>query len=345
MIEMPKQRLHYFDIIKGLAITAVVMGHVLWFSMEAMRDSIPFRLIASIHMPLFFFISGWFITRLDSDGRLVPPQIQKRFIQLIVPTVVMSSLFLIVAPSLHLNDTPFMTFKALWLSSAKYGYWFGIALFELILLYRLSVPMLDRAKKAWQPLAGALIASAVFYIITKRVPGAAPFEPNELANYTIPFIAGATAHRHYAGFMKFIGKNVVMTAALCVLAISLFIIGTPYTLPNLLRLSARIACLLSLAVLSIRLLKPWAENQKESPGIAFRTFTYLGRNSFGIYLLQYFFLFPLQDVENVLSAMLPGFVPLVFISIVAAAAIIAASCLIIEVLRPSRLLSRIVTGQ
>ena len=46
------QRLHYIDIIKGIGIFLVVLGHVY-------RGNIIQNWIYSFHMPLFFIISGW----------------------------------------------------------------------------------------------------------------------------------------------------------------------------------------------------------------------------------------------------------------------------------------------
>ena len=74
-----KPRLYHFDVLKGIAIFMVVMGHTLIVCMDGMRGCVPARLIAGIHMPLFFFISGWFTAKADSDGRLITPDLKRRF--------------------------------------------------------------------------------------------------------------------------------------------------------------------------------------------------------------------------------------------------------------------------
>ncbi len=51
------ERLVWADILKGIAITLVVIGHNL------SNPSIPFQFIYSFHMPLFFFISGFFFKK------------------------------------------------------------------------------------------------------------------------------------------------------------------------------------------------------------------------------------------------------------------------------------------
>lgn len=56
-----KERLNYIDWLKGIAIIAVVMGHVIQYdfmSLNIAESSFLDRFIYSIHMPLFIFLSG-----------------------------------------------------------------------------------------------------------------------------------------------------------------------------------------------------------------------------------------------------------------------------------------------
>lgn len=53
-----KQRILYFDWIKGLAIILVVMGHLYTFS-ETTSGNLINKLIGSFHMPLFMYVSGF----------------------------------------------------------------------------------------------------------------------------------------------------------------------------------------------------------------------------------------------------------------------------------------------
>ena len=63
-----KQRIEYFDVLKGIAIFMVVMGHVITYGVCQIDGSLVFRIIGSVHMPLFFFISGYFtIVRKGKD--------------------------------------------------------------------------------------------------------------------------------------------------------------------------------------------------------------------------------------------------------------------------------------
>ena len=65
-----KPRLRYFDMLKGVAIFLVVMGHVITMCVREIDRATLFKLIEHIHMPLFFFVSGWFTFRLVENGKI-----------------------------------------------------------------------------------------------------------------------------------------------------------------------------------------------------------------------------------------------------------------------------------
>ena len=64
-----KQRILYFDWIKGLAIILVVMGHLYTFS-ETTSGNLINKLIGSFHMALFMYVSGFVAFAPDNLKRL-----------------------------------------------------------------------------------------------------------------------------------------------------------------------------------------------------------------------------------------------------------------------------------
>jgi len=62
MEEKVKKRILYFDIAKGIAILAVIIGHL-----GGLPDILG-RFIFSFHMPLFFLISGYFMKPMSMKG-------------------------------------------------------------------------------------------------------------------------------------------------------------------------------------------------------------------------------------------------------------------------------------
>lgn len=55
------ERNHYFDLLKGVAIILVVLGHSIQILDVDYYGNPVFRLIYMFHMPLFIFISGYFL--------------------------------------------------------------------------------------------------------------------------------------------------------------------------------------------------------------------------------------------------------------------------------------------
>lgn len=68
-----KNRLDYMDLAKGIGIICVILGH--------MGNSVIERIVFSFHMPLFFFISGYFLSRQNTSKEIL----RKRIKQLIPP--------------------------------------------------------------------------------------------------------------------------------------------------------------------------------------------------------------------------------------------------------------------
>ena len=78
-----KERLYYFDVMKGIAITLVVIGHVMLFSFNV-NPSEPSKFIY-FNMPLFFYISGYLAYRqIDLIADLIQ-RLFKRGIVLLFP--------------------------------------------------------------------------------------------------------------------------------------------------------------------------------------------------------------------------------------------------------------------
>ena len=71
------------DIIKGIAIFLVVLGHVIQFRFlpESFDENYLFRMIYSFHMPLFMFLSGYLVWK----ESLITVNLQKKFRRLIIP--------------------------------------------------------------------------------------------------------------------------------------------------------------------------------------------------------------------------------------------------------------------
>lgn len=87
-----------FDFIKGVLIILVVVGHVIQglygIDVPDVWENPLFNVIYTFHMPLFIFISGYFFYH--SLKSPLSSLIKKKFLRLIVPSFVWSSLIFII---------------------------------------------------------------------------------------------------------------------------------------------------------------------------------------------------------------------------------------------------------
>ena len=72
-----KARIDYIDVFRALGIILMIMGHI---KFGGYFD----KWIHAFHMPMFFFVSGWFFNRKQNVGR----QILKKTRTLLIPYVV-----------------------------------------------------------------------------------------------------------------------------------------------------------------------------------------------------------------------------------------------------------------
>ena len=139
-----KPRLHYFDMLKGIAIFMVVMGHVLTMCVREIDRAAIFKFIGEVHMPLFFFISGWMAMRLGEGGNVATPSLLPRAKRLLLPMLGASTLWLYYFPLSGLESPLVSTWEGLWSNEWKNGYWFTLVLFEIFAVYAAITPLPQR---------------------------------------------------------------------------------------------------------------------------------------------------------------------------------------------------------
>ena len=343
-----RQRLPYFDILKGIAIFTVVMGHVLTMCVREIDRAALFKFIGEIHMPLFFFISGWFTMRTGGDGHIVCPGLARRFFQLLVPMVVMSSLWIWYFPHSGLQSPLDSTPGGLWHDEWKNGYWFTLTLLEIILIYRLIVPVLNRCRGLWASAAVCLAVWATAVTLTMVLPaeflGLTSFRLTAL--FFPVFAAGALASRHKETFGRFSSKGTTVTIAMIAGALLLYFICWPWEFAPLtdgpagqvIVLVAHSVFHILLAITAIAVARNWTDTAVTRP------WQYMGRKSLAIYLMHYFFLFPMGICRDTLVSLGMGFTPLFVFAAVCAACIIAVTLMVEYILSKSPFLSTVLTG-
>ena len=200
-----KNRIEYIDAMRGLAMFLVVFVHIeifcfFNFSYLTFLGS----LIILIHMPLFFFISGYVAYNTSLPTKV---QFKSKFISLILPMLFFGILYTYLIS--RKNLTLFI------LDSAKIGYWFTLVLFEMYMIYYLvkllSAKLISKYKSFWVWIL--FLISMIAYIgkYPMRVIDSLDyiggiFSLHYTMNFLQFFVLGIL-FMHYKGFIeKFINK-------------------------------------------------------------------------------------------------------------------------------------------
>lgn len=351
----PKQRLHYFDMLKGVAIFLVVMGHVIAMCVREIDRTPLFKFIEHLHMPLFFFISGWFTYKCTNEGKIVIPNIAQRAIRLLIPMVAVSTLWIYYFPHSGVESPLVSTFEALWSGTWKNGYWFTLVLFEIILIYAVTAPLLQIARNVYASTAVAAGTWAVLLILylcvlPDDVSGYISLEL--VASFYPAFIFGSMARRYRDGFMKAVHNSNCQTVAIIVFGFTLYMCSWPweFNLEPLHQVLLNALLHISLSVIALAVFEKW-EHTAYSPEARPSTRTiaqiwvYLGTQSLGIYLLHYFLLFPMGSVfRDTLIGFNLALVPMLAFTAFWAACIIAVVLGLMKIISLSRPLNLLLTG-
>lgn len=118
------ERLVYIDILKGIAIIMVVMGHMFVPYTDYLQSPVN-QMIYSVHMPLFIFLSG-FVFHLSKGKNGIKTTVTKRVLSLLLPFFCFAAIYCF-AKNISYTD---MLLK----NEMHNGYWFTLVLFEIILI-------------------------------------------------------------------------------------------------------------------------------------------------------------------------------------------------------------------
>lgn len=339
--------------IKGIAIFMVVMGHVLTMCIRDIDRAAAFKLIGQLHMPLFFFISGWFSCKLLTSGCFERPSLTKRAAQLLLPMVAVSTLWIYYYPHSALQSPLTSTWAGLWGDAAKNGYWFTFVLFQIIAIYTCMVPLLGRVGNAGRIAVCCAVCIAVDAIVYFLPPAVAAAGSFTFTAWFLPaFLIGVLARTHSERFVALCSDRRFYTVALVVAAVLLYYVCWYWEFPVDFAIAVYAVYPLqhvSLAVVAIAVVRPWSERafaaDADAPTRRIASiWAYLGERSLAIYLLHYFFLFPMGWLQGPLLGSGLGMAPCLAVAAIAAALIIALTLMADALIRRSRILSLLLTG-
>lgn len=265
-----KERDLTLDLMKGLAIFLVVFGHVSRVTYGP--DQFPLRpLVFSLHMPLFFFVSGYLSAR-----KLECIYDIKRFFlkkcKLLLPLLMFGIIDIVIYDGKWAQWDSFLNW-------GKFGLWFFFVLFCFNVTYALCQYILRGNKNNFLEIA-VLIAPAFIGILLRKFQHTGLGETLNFINaynYSF-FVMGIILKRYH--LESFVRRNDIGLLFLGIYAIGLYT-GNP-----ILNIPMKAAGVL----LVYSMLKNMVDRQSLTNAKAGGVLAEMGKNSLYIYVLHYYLL-------------------------------------------------------
>ena len=299
---MAEQRAIQFDVLKGIAILLVVLGHIYRTSLHCRYSAVE-DIIYIVHMPLFVLVSGYFTQRMPSWTKHgIYSYWKGKILRLLLPLLFIAELHSIISSGE----------VGLPLQSMVGAYWFTYALFLIFGVFYfvqagLSLLFIPLKKKQYNQciydrlytigllLSIIIIEALITYLYTlnsRLCNGLVLYKVAHLYKY---LILGHLIGR-YPTFNKMLQSEGVGAIGFMGFSVLYIIKSFGYTFPQQETLLALLG--LSTAAISPDVL----ERERESKIIPM--LSYLGQVSLPIYFIHYFFLPDLSllsSYDNLLS--------------------------------------------
>lgn len=326
---MPGQQyLYHFDVMKGIAIILVVMGHVMLFSFD-INPSEPSKFIY-FNMPLFFYISGYLAYKNFDTLHELGRRILQRGIVLLFPYIIFLCLYEIFTKG---SD---------WNLSIIYGggqrYWFLYDLFIISTFFLVYEYLIKRVSNNW--LYVSLWILPYIGLIALKISviqiGGGDFQSVVigLVNYYRYFMIGYLCKK-YVRFNALLFDNKLAGA---VAFIAYFLNWYFFEFHNI--------ALIFLGTLGgIIIVQSYVKNYISPDGVIGKLLIYVGKCSLGIYVIHYFFIPDISDIiGNFLDCGNPFIWQLTF-AVAAAIPIVAASIFVYKLMEMNKWLYFIFFGK
>ena len=270
-------RIFYFDLIKCIGILLVIFYHVQQYGFD-IWDSVAVDVIYTFNMPLFFFVSGYLAFKSRKNIGYYFSNSWKKASLLLIPSLVFSLFWALVRK------------EEVDLSSGFGIYWFGVALFECFVIYYI-ISILTKSDKQQLGIMFLLSIVGVGYLSTgvgdKYL---AVIELNHVAKYFHFFTLGMFAKYFSFFYVKILNSDILRTCGIGLFFVLFFLLRHEGLFPIIIERFSNEFILRYLGLfVTLMLLYDVSEKVKQH-GIMARIVRVVAENSFGIYLLQYFFL-------------------------------------------------------
>ena len=324
---MIKQRLDYFDQMKGLAMIFVVVGHMMLFAFN-INPSEPSKFIY-FNMPMFFYVSGYLAYKRIETVKELGKRLGKRGMVLLVPYVMFLTLYCV-----------FSGYKDIWgvIIGGGGRYWFLYVLFFISSFFLIYEYLLRKTKKSWIYIA-TLVLPYLLLIVAKLYLTRNGGENSlaivtQIVNYYRYYLIGYLCKK-YMSLKEFLFREEIIAIGF----IAYFLNWYFFELHNMLLIFTG-----SLGAIIV-LQKFFMESVTVKSHIG-GVLSTIGRHSLAVYVLHYFFI---PDISGIIGKFLTGgvniFIWQLLFAFLVAIPIVAASVFIGILLEKNKYLNLLFFGK
>ena len=275
-------RLLYVDCLRGFAMLMVVYSHVLTFAMGGIVPSALGEFMRVIMLPLFFFISGFcaYKDTMHFSRSNFMEQILSKIRSILIPTIIMFLLFMVYS---HNNILHYAT------SYDKSGYWFTWVLFQVLVIYYLTVYVAGKINNVYLKIIVICFPLVVMWLFAHSIGFSNElsviFEWVKLKQYYVFFLVGVFLRQFEPYVIKFIERPFVNLLLFIISVLSYIVVGGG----NVLVFSILILWYLFYSMNSW-MIEPfrWFVN----------TLSLIGKNTLAVYFIHFFLLFSIPIIPE-----------------------------------------------
>ena len=215
------------DIMRGIAMLLVVLGHTMTGCTVDSQKSFLFNIIWSLQMPLFILISG-FVTKYSrpiSDGKGLWKYVKRRTVAYMLPWAVWSFL----VRGIIFGEDGFLNVKHL-LWNMDSGYWFLATIWTISMIFGIASFIAERVSKEnllkkQTVLLGCYLVGMVLLVGIGAILGLS-FFAIKLTLYYMPFYYAGFLYGQFDDRMKEseIGKKIIDSVVAICFVVWLFVI-------------------------------------------------------------------------------------------------------------------------
>lgn len=339
------ERLEYLDALRGFAMLLVVFVHVEIFGFfEFSHTTFLGKLFSAIHLPTFFFISGFCIYRPNAVYGV--SHLYKDILRLILPAFIVGIIYTYLV--IHQDVLYFLS------NTMKAGYWFTISLFEILLIYRIVYCISKNRDRVFVAL---LVLLAVFLYLIKlplKVIPQAELIGNYLClhqtcNYFLYFVIGILCSKYKGLVTRYLSNKLISSFVLLVFGVISYLMFSYFSLVELSGVTGKIIetlgeTLIGMSgVLLLYMLFFHNKSIFNNGNLLGKSLIIIGNNTLAIYLLHYFLLPNLPMVGDFFKNY-PNILCELILGLIISYIVIIVSIIVARLIRISPIIGRALLG-